>query len=82
MAETEAAFANDQDDVGADLFEFLQQFFTLFPDQQKNDFYVAGESYAGKFQSTITILAKYEESTNSKLRNYEVNVAKNVPNMG
>ena len=31
-----------------DLYSFLTQFFTLYPQYQPNDFYVFGESYAGK----------------------------------
>ena len=50
-----------QPEVGEGLYEFLVQFFTLFPQYQPNDFYVFGESFAGdlviinvKFPSQIT----------------------------
>ncbi|KAL1441261.1 hypothetical protein MTO96_008683 [Rhipicephalus appendiculatus] len=33
--------------------EFLQQFFTLFGELAQNDFYIAGESYAGKYVPTV-----------------------------
>jgi vitellogenic carboxypeptidase-like protein len=42
-----------QVDAGDDLYEFLIQWFTLFPEYQPNDFYVFGESYAGKWVPTI-----------------------------
>ncbi|XP_003748417.1 probable serine carboxypeptidase CPVL [Galendromus occidentalis] len=41
--------ARNFSDVGRDLFIGLQQFFTLFDEYGENDFYVAGESFAGKF---------------------------------
>ncbi|XP_053120904.1 probable serine carboxypeptidase CPVL [Hemicordylus capensis] len=46
-------YAVNQDDVGRDLYSALIQFFQLFPDYQKNDFYVTGESYAGKYVPAI-----------------------------
>ena len=42
-------YANNEEDVAKDLYEALQQFFKLFPNLRKNDFYVTGESYAGKY---------------------------------
>nr|XP_023024517.1 venom serine carboxypeptidase-like [Leptinotarsa decemlineata] len=46
---TNGGYARNQTKVGNDLFETLQQFFTLFPEIQKNDFFVTGESYGGKY---------------------------------
>ena len=37
-----------------DLYDALQQFFLLFPQLQKNDFYATGESYAGKYVPAIS----------------------------
>lgn len=36
-----------QSDISDDLYEFLNQWFTLFHEYQQNDFYAFGESYAG-----------------------------------
>jgi vitellogenic carboxypeptidase-like protein len=44
-----SGFATNQTTVGLDLYEALRQFFELFPKLRKNDFYVTGESYAGKY---------------------------------
>ena len=40
--------------VANDLYDALQQFFLLFPQLQRNDFYATGESYAGKYVPAIS----------------------------
>ncbi|KAF6214175.1 hypothetical protein GE061_008914 [Apolygus lucorum] len=42
-------YATDETDVGKDLHEALSQFFQLFPELRSNDFFISGESYAGKY---------------------------------
>lgn len=42
-----------QEDVAIDLYEFLIQWFTMFPQYQANEFYAFGESYGGKWVPTI-----------------------------
>ncbi|CAH1183826.1 unnamed protein product [Phaedon cochleariae] len=51
---TNGGYAQNETKVGQDLYNALLQFFTLFPDIQKNEFYVAGESYAGKYVPAIS----------------------------
>ncbi|XP_018496916.1 probable serine carboxypeptidase CPVL [Galendromus occidentalis] len=46
---SDAGFVTTEEEVGRDLFEALQQFFTLFNEYADNEFYVSGESYAGKY---------------------------------
>lgn len=46
-------YTSNETDVGRDLLEALQQFFTLFPEYVANDFYATGESYAGKYVPAI-----------------------------
>ncbi|XP_077124945.1 putative serine carboxypeptidase CPVL isoform X3 [Ranitomeya variabilis] len=46
-------YAVNQDDVGRDLYSALTQFFQIFPEYQKNEFYATGESYAGKYVPAI-----------------------------
>ncbi|XP_060529033.1 venom serine carboxypeptidase-like [Cylas formicarius] len=50
---TNGGLADNQTKVGEDLYQALVQFFTLFPEIQKNDFFVTGESYAGKYIPAI-----------------------------
>ncbi|XP_032761052.1 probable serine carboxypeptidase CPVL isoform X3 [Rattus rattus] len=54
-------YAIDEDDVAQDLYSALVQFFKLFPEYAKNDFYITGESYAGKY---VPAIAYYIHSLN------------------
>jgi len=40
---------NTRVDVAEDLYVCLQEFYLLFPELQKNDFYITGESYGGHY---------------------------------
>uniref|UniRef100_A0A6P7H2Q0 Carboxypeptidase n=1 Tax=Diabrotica virgifera virgifera TaxID=50390 RepID=A0A6P7H2Q0_DIAVI len=51
---TNGGFAQNETKVGQDLYSALTQFFTMFPNLQKNDFYVTGESYGGKYVPAIS----------------------------
>ncbi|XP_070505245.1 venom serine carboxypeptidase-like [Chironomus tepperi] len=53
FTDKDEGYAKDEYDVGNNLYEALVQFFTLFPNLQKNDFYVTGESYAGKYVPAV-----------------------------
>jgi vitellogenic carboxypeptidase-like protein len=46
---SQGRMATNQTTVGADLHEAIRQFFELFPALRANDFFVTGESYAGKY---------------------------------
>lgn len=45
----DTGYARNETDVGRDLYVAMVQFFTMFPELQHNDFFVTGESYAGKY---------------------------------
>ncbi|KAG0432408.1 hypothetical protein HPB47_020872 [Ixodes persulcatus] len=53
FTEEPQGYTRNDTDVARDLFEALEQFFTLFPEYVNNDFYVTGESYAGKYIPAI-----------------------------
>ncbi|KFM61846.1 putative serine carboxypeptidase CPVL, partial [Stegodyphus mimosarum] len=46
-------YVKNQEEMADDMYEFLQQFFTVFPEYRDNDFYVTGESYAGKYVPSL-----------------------------
>jgi carboxypeptidase C (cathepsin A) len=54
----DAGYARNQTDVGRDLYAALVQFFKLFPELQKNEFYTTGESYAGN--NSILMMVEYK----------------------
>jgi vitellogenic carboxypeptidase-like protein len=48
--ETETGYCtNTKQQVSSQLFELMQQFYQVFPDQAKNELYITGESYAGHY---------------------------------
>merc|ERR1719502_2181708 len=47
--DTEEGYVSTHEQAGEDLRNAISQFFQLFPDLRANDFYVTGESYAGKW---------------------------------
>ena len=59
---TEEGLPSSQEEVARDLYEFLIQWFTMFPEYQKNDFYVFGESYGGNeyFSNTLNVYVKLQ----------------------
>lgn len=48
FTESDDGYARNETSVGEDLYNALLQFFQLFPELQQSEFYVTGESYAGK----------------------------------
>lgn len=49
FTDDDAGYAKNEKDVGRDLYEAVKQLFQLFPEFQTLDFYITGESYAGKY---------------------------------
>lgn len=48
--ETEDGYCtNTKTEVSSQLFELMQQFYEVFPEQAQNDLYITGESYAGHY---------------------------------
>lgn len=47
-------YSKNEEEVGENLYKALLQFFQLFPELQKNDFFISGESYGGKYVPAIS----------------------------
>lgn len=63
----DGGYAQNETAVGNDLYNALVQFFQLFPDLQKNEFYVTGESYAGKYVPAVSY-AIYKNNPTAKVK--------------
>lgn len=50
----DGGYSVNQASVGVNVYTALVQFFTLFHEYQNNDFYVTGESYAGKYVPAVS----------------------------
>ncbi|XP_053983595.1 venom serine carboxypeptidase [Hylaeus volcanicus] len=54
FTDNDKGYATNETHVGRDVHTMLVQFFKLFPELQGNDFYVTGESYAGKYVPAVS----------------------------
>jgi len=65
----DAGFATNEDEVARDLHETLRQFYLIFPELLNNDFYITGESYAGKYIPSLgyEIHTKNQESDSVRI---------------
>ncbi|CAH1405379.1 unnamed protein product [Nezara viridula] len=66
FTEDEQGYPNNQVEVGKDLHSTLEQFFTLFPHLRKNDFFVTGESYAGKYVPAVAFAIHTANKNNTR----------------
>ncbi|KAG5343262.1 VCP carboxypeptidase, partial [Acromyrmex heyeri] len=54
FTDDERGYVKNETQVGKDILTALVQFFLLFPELQNNDFFVTGESYAGKYVPAVS----------------------------
>ncbi|EFN61705.1 Vitellogenic carboxypeptidase [Camponotus floridanus] len=54
FTDNKKGYARNEVEVGRNLHTALVQFFLLFPELQNNDFFVTGESYAGKYVPAVS----------------------------
>ena len=61
-------YSGNMADVSANLYAFLVQFLTAYPDYLAVPFYVTGESYAGKYVPSISNYIHFMNLENPKVR--------------
>ncbi|KAH9640863.1 hypothetical protein HF086_014449 [Spodoptera exigua] len=60
-------YCTDETQVGEQLYSTLIQFFQLFPELQKNKFFVTGESYGGKYVPALAYTI-HKKNPSAKLK--------------
>lgn len=69
FTDSDDGYCNTEACVATGLYNSLQQFFTLFPNLRNNDFYITGESYAGKYIPSLGMEIHLQNSKDNKLIN-------------
>ncbi|KAK7099541.1 probable serine carboxypeptidase CPVL [Littorina saxatilis] len=64
----DAGYVTNEEEVGRDLYSFLVQFFQIYSEYQSNDFYITGESYAGKYVPAISYKIHMENQGHPKVK--------------
>lgn len=64
FTEDDSGYPTSREDYGRDILSFLVQFFQIFSDFRKNDFFIGGDSYGGRYS-----LVAAREVKNCNLRN-------------
>jgi len=69
FTDQDAGYSTTEVEVGANLYSALSQFFVVFSDYAVNDFYITGESYAGKYVPAIahTIFVNNQNPNNKAI---------------
>lgn len=67
FTDSDEGYAKNEYDVGVNLYKMLSQFYQLFPDLLKNELYVTGESYGGKYAPALAY-AIHMENKQSKVK--------------
>lgn len=61
-------YAQNETAIGIGVYLALYQFFELFPELDKNEFFITGESYAGKYVPAVAhTIHKFNQVVNSKI---------------
>ncbi|KAK9500389.1 hypothetical protein O3M35_001666 [Rhynocoris fuscipes] len=69
FTDNDMGLSKDQNDIAENLYETLLQFYKLFPEYKRNDLYISGSSYAGKFTTAFA----YKIDQNQKNLNDKIN---------
>lgn len=62
FTDKEEGFVYSSEEAARDIYEFLTQFFTMFPHLQKNRFFATGTSYGGTYATDVaTLIHKHNQ---------------------
>lgn len=59
-------YCTDEECIAKGLYSCLDQFFNMFPNLRKNEFYITGESYAGKYIPSLGVEIHNRNMQNKK----------------
>ncbi|KAF9423989.1 hypothetical protein HW555_000698 [Spodoptera exigua] len=62
FTDNEKAYCTNEDCIAEGLYTTLKQFYQLFPNLKKNELYLAGESYAGKYLPSFGLKIHHENA--------------------
>ncbi|KAM3957891.1 venom serine carboxypeptidase [Aphomia sociella] len=65
FTDDEKGYCTNENCVAKGLYSSVQQFFTLFPHLKDNEFYITGESYAGKYVPALA-MEIHRQNTNGE----------------
>ncbi|XP_026755119.2 venom serine carboxypeptidase-like [Galleria mellonella] len=68
FTDNEKGYCSDENCVAKGLHSSLEQFFTLFPNLKNNEFFITGESYAGKYVPALAMEIHHQNSNGGKGR--------------
>nr|CAD7594380.1 unnamed protein product [Timema genevievae] len=78
FTERDEGYATNQTQIGSELYTALMQFLWLFPELQTRDFFITGESYAGKYIPALG----YTIYKNNPLSDLKINLKGNGTPIG
>ncbi|CAG2057981.1 unnamed protein product [Timema podura] len=78
FTERDEGYATNQTQIGSELYTALVQFLWLFPELQTRDFFITGESYAGKYIPALG----YTIYKNNPLSDLKINLKGNGTPIG
>ncbi|CAH0726130.1 unnamed protein product, partial [Brenthis ino] len=55
FTDDDLGYPNNTEDIGAKIYEFLQQFLLMFPELLKAPLFIGSESYGGKYVPALAI---------------------------
>lgn len=67
FTDKEEGFVYSSEEAARDIYEFLTQFFTMFPHLQKNRFFTSGTSYGGTYATDVATLIHKHNQENPKV---------------